>query len=822
MNTRLRDSSVLIGLVLFTTFVVSGAEHSFPEAFQRIMRWQVNLIENPTPHPAVTLIKVKPQKGITCGNGNWNRTFIAQTITALSQAEARIIAPMFSLEGPSSSACGGAVSDANLIEATAQSGKLVYLDSAFEPIKTHALAVGSLGSPPFFGLEVQPLGVSMAQGYGMALTADHRHPPVVPSLENVSLPTYSFNAMWNLIQTQQWNELKNLADGNIIILTPEINETVLAQISMLNAILTDSWHQPLGLKWQPLLLFVFSLSTAWVVFYLPNVKGAMTALVLLFVIVTMSTYLQTQWRWILPLMPMLLAMTCTTVSVGFFLTTRGKRLTSIRIRSLEGNLSQLREELTVREKTALALEHSLQEAQLAAQDFADRSEQLELAQAEIQTTRKQLQEVEAELQALREPMTESRKEPPAALPNLEPLSLECETFGILTKDPGLLKVFSDLKKAARSCNPILFLGETGTGKEVFAQAAHRLSGREKQPFIPVNMAAIRPELFESELFGHVKGAFTSALGGKGYVEEAEGGTLFLDEIGELSPDLQTKLLRLLENKTYHRVGEAHPHQANVRILAATNRDLKLEVQEGRFREDLYYRLRSIVLYLPPLRERVSEDRSLLADHLLQEFAHQDNRDVPQLTRAALHTIVSYPWPGNIRELKQTLAQAVSLADTNLLRIEDLRLGDDLGVPKRQVRQVPSKAKSGQANKPPLRDDNTILTALRQHGFDMQATAFALQCDRSTITQRLKGLGYQALVKNHGDFSLAAKDLAKNESLEELVEHKLREYEANLLPVRKGYTSVEDAIVDCRRRFKNLPDRYFPAVEMLIRHRFPSS
>lgn len=293
-------------------------------------------------------------------------------------------------------------------------------------------------------------------------------------------------------------------------------------------------------------------------------------------------------------------------------------------------------------------------------------------------------------------------------------------------------------------------------------------------------------------------------------------------MGELGLDLQAKLLRLLENHTFNRVGEAQTRQANVRILVATNRDLKQEVEQGRFREDLYYRLRSIVLYLPALRERVPEDRRLLAEHFLEQLAIQSQRDTIQLHREAQETIRSYPWPGNIRELKQTLSQAVALADTNLLTKVDLRLDENDSPSKQRQSLIPPTPTLSQTKKTPPRSEDAILADLRQHRFDMGATAKALHCDRSTITQRLKGLGYEALVKSHGDFSLAAKELAEDESLEDIVELKLREYEANLLPLRKRYSTVDEAIADCRRRFKNLPDRYFAAVEVLVRHRFSSS
>jgi transcriptional regulator with PAS, ATPase and Fis domain len=589
---------------------------------------------------------------------------------------------------------------------------------------------------------------------------------------------------------------------------------------MLNAALTHTWFQPFALGSQTLIAFFLSFISAGVFFMIPNKKGIITiGIVAGFSMVTIVV-LQWQLGWILPLTGPLLAFGFSTLGAGLLVFHDQRIQTSTHLTNLHHTLHSLQQELRRKEEKALGLNQSLKEIRLAEQETAKRLKELESTKEEIETTRQELQKVEAELIRLRDQTTETSHEPSKRSPDQETLSAECRTLGILTYDPHLLRVFSDLKKSANSSNPILLLGETGTGKEVFAQAAHRLSGRAQRPFIPVNMAAIRPELFESELFGHVKGAFTGAIGGKGYVEAAEGGTLFLDEMGELSLDLQAKLLRLLDNHTFNRVGEARTRQANVRIVAATNRDLTQDVAHGRFREDLYYRLRSIVLYLPALRERIPEDRRLLAQHFLQQFADQDTHDTYRFSQDAMNTIISYPWPGNIREMKQTLAQAVSLAQTTLLTKEDLRLGENGSV--RHTRKFSGPSTPGvHSKKVSARDDETVLASLREHRFDMQATAQALRCDRSTLTQRLKGLGYEALVRRKGDFSLAAKDLANDETLEPLVEQKIRDYEANLFPVRTQYHSAEEAIADCRRRFKNLPDRYFPAVEMLIRHRFAS-
>lgn len=819
MNHPFTQHGLVAGLTALTLTIGVFVLGAFvPEFVQRVTAWQVNIIETPTMHPAIVIVNMAPEDGGTCGPANIERTLLATTITALSQAEAKVIAPILPLDGLSSSACGGASADATLIEATALSGRVIFPASAFEPLKNQALGNGYIDQSLSLDTQTVPFGLAIAKGYNQDIAINSS-----PSLEFSSWgqePGFQYSL--NTILDMPWTELREHVKDKIVILTPEIHEAGLTQIHLLNAALSDPWLYPVASQAQVFIVFILSLGTAWGLLLFPNWKGHTIALVFLGLCLAIALFLQTQWGWILPLSGIVLACTGSMISIRLLQGQLRRVYTSAHLRALEETLSQIRSDLALKETNVLSLVKSLDEARLAEQQSTDRLKQLELAQAEVESTKQHLTEVENELANLRQHSTKNIETPTPLPQNLESLSLECQTFGIITKDPHLLKVFSDIKKAAKISSPILILGETGTGKEVFAKAAHQLSNRARRPFIPVNMAAIRPELFESELFGHVKGGFTGAIGAKGYVEAAEGGTLFLDEMGELGLDLQAKLLRLLENHTFNRVGEAQTRQANVRILVATNRDLKQEVEQGRFREDLYYRLRSIVLYLPALRERVPEDRRLLAEHFLEQLAIQSQRDTIQLHREAQETIRSYPWPGNIRELKQTLSQAVALADTNLLTKVDLRLDENDSPSKQRQSLIPPTPTLSQTKKTPPRSDDAILADLRQHRFDMGATAKALHCDRSTITQRLKGLGYEALVKSHGDFSLAAKELAEDESLEDIVELKLREYEANLLPLRKRYSTVDEAIADCRRRFKNLPDRYFAAVEVLVRHRFSSS
>jgi NtrC-family two-component system response regulator AlgB len=235
--------------------------------------------------------------------------------------------------------------------------------------------------------------------------------------------------------------------------------------------------------------------------------------------------------------------------------------------------------------------------------------------------------------------------------------------------PKLRRVFEIARRAAMAEAPVLLRGESGTGKTVLARWIHSLSARGDHPFVVVNCPTLSEELLASELFGHARGAFTGAVRDQaGRVEAAEGGTLFLDEIGEIAPSIQAKLLRFLEEKEFERLGENKPRRANVRVLAATNRDLTAQVREGQFREDLLYRLNVIELELPALRER-PEDILRLARRFLEFFARAARRRTPELSKAAEDALVAYAWPGNIRELRNTIERAVILWPAQIIEPE---------------------------------------------------------------------------------------------------------------------------------------------------------
>jgi DNA-binding NtrC family response regulator len=244
---------------------------------------------------------------------------------------------------------------------------------------------------------------------------------------------------------------------------------------------------------------------------------------------------------------------------------------------------------------------------------------------------------------------------------------------IVGKSPQFLKAVEIARKVAATPSTVLLLGESGTGKEVFARSIHRWSPRVQAPFVVVNCVALRDELLESELFGHEKGAFTGAHEmRKGKLEIANGGTVFLDEIGDFKPDLQAKLLRVLQEREFERVGGNKHIHVDIRIIAATNRDLQRDVQEGRFREDLFFRLNVITISLPPLREK-KEDIPALADLFLRRCCRILKKPVLKFSAAAMDHLMAYHWPGNVRELANLIERAVILATGTEIVPEDLPL-----------------------------------------------------------------------------------------------------------------------------------------------------
>jgi two-component system response regulator PilR (NtrC family) len=289
---------------------------------------------------------------------------------------------------------------------------------------------------------------------------------------------------------------------------------------------------------------------------------------------------------------------------------------------------------------------------------------------------------------------------------------------IIGRSPAMQAVFQLIQTIAPTTSTVLISGESGTGKELVARAIHFNSPRRERPFVALNCGALPETLLESELFGHVRGAFTGADSNKkGLVEVAEKGTIFLDEIGEMSPMMQVKLLRVLQERKFRRLGGTEETEADIRIIAATNKDLSKLVGEGKFRDDLYYRINVIPVRLPALRER-TDDIPLLAEHFLAKYATQIGRALTGITPAAMRRLQAYPWPGNIRELENAIERAVALeAGTSV----------DVG-------SLPEYVQTGM----PAGSGNGLENALPDSGFDLER--HVAEIEREYIAEALKKSG----------------------------------------------------------------------------------
>lgn len=314
----------------------------------------------------------------------------------------------------------------------------------------------------------------------------------------------------------------------------------------------------------------------------------------------------------------------------------------------------------------------------------------------------------------------------------EQIDVEKGYHVLITASPVIKEKLDLIDRVAPTDSSVLILGESGVGKELFAEQLHLRSARRKNPFVRVNCAALPEGLLESELFGHVKGAFTDAVQNRrGRFELADGGTIFLDEIGDLPLKLQAKLLRVLQQKTFERVGSSETVSVDVRIVAATNRDIEALVEKGEFRSDLYYRLNVLPLYVPPLRQR-KEDIPALAEHFLKKFSREIKKPFRGFTDEAVELMLSYAWPGNVRELENAVERACVIAKSQYVDVSDLLLGG------RAEATDPYAGKS-------LKDSLTIFKrhfirrALEDHEWNQTETAKVLDIQRTYLSRLIKEL-----------------------------------------------------------------------------------
>lgn len=318
--------------------------------------------------------------------------------------------------------------------------------------------------------------------------------------------------------------------------------------------------------------------------------------------------------------------------------------------------------------------------------------------------------------------------------------MEVGARGIIGKSPKIVEVYKTLARAAMSMSTVLVTGESGTGKELIARAIHNNSARRSRRFIAVNCGAIAENLLESELFGHLKGSFTGAFGDKrGLFEEADGGTLFLDEIGDVTTALQIKLLRVLQENEVKPVGSSETRKVDVRVIAATHHDLEALVRQGRFREDLFYRLKVISIELPPLRERM-EDLPDLVEHFLAKYAQKNRKAVSHVSDEGMKLLGAYSWPGNIRELEHAIERAVAMTNTSVLYPEDfpaelLRRGAGAEA------SAPT-SESGGSPKSSLEDLEKahIVRVLNEVGYNKSKASEILGIDRATLYRKAQRYG----------------------------------------------------------------------------------
>jgi transcriptional regulator with GAF, ATPase, and Fis domain len=369
-----------------------------------------------------------------------------------------------------------------------------------------------------------------------------------------------------------------------------------------------------------------------------------------------------------------------------------------------------------------------------------------------------------------------------------------EFEGIVYEKSGKMNdVVEFVAKIAGSDASVLILGESGTGKELVARAIHRRSSRRDNPFVAVNCGALSESLLESELFGHEKGAFTGAVKERaGRFELADGGTIFLDEIGEISESFQVKLLRVLQHAEFERVGGTETLRVNVRVLAATNRDLREAVQSKRFREDLYYRLNVLTVDLPPLRDR-QEDIPLLIDHLLK----RESRAM-RVSKNVMESLQHYPWRGNIRELESVMKRAVLLAQSErrtMITVKDL------------TEEISAAARGVMAM------EEQVLESLREKGFSRNSISETAEelggLNRGTVSEYLRGECLKAFTENafNHEHAVLSLSFSSDRETNDRVRRKLEEYLTNIaeaIDLAQPWDSVRSSL---KPKSKNLPQRY---------------
>jgi two-component system nitrogen regulation response regulator NtrX len=384
------------------------------------------------------------------------------------------------------------------------------------------------------------------------------------------------------------------------------------------------------------------------------------------------------------------------------------------------------------------IETAVKAVRLGAQDFVEKPLSLEKTVLAVRNALRQ-RRLESQLRELRERLD--------------------ERYAMVGESEGVRRLRAEIAQAAPSNGRVLIFGENGTGKELVARAIHAQSHRAAAPFVEVNCAAIPEELIESELFGHTKGAFTGALAArKGKFELADGGTLFLDEIGDMSLKTQAKVLRALQEQRIEPVGGTGGVEVDVRVIAATNKDLEAEIRAGRFRDDLYFRLNVIPFHVPPLRER-REDIPLLTRHFLQLLSAEHGRRPREVAAEAMHVLARMPWPGNVRELRNILERLVIMTPGERIELGHLPASLVTAAPEAALAGAePGAGALGDATLVAAREEferRYILQRYRECGGNMSRTAEALGVERSNLYRKMKAYGLLPARRDRGDDAFEA-------------------------------------------------------------------
>jgi CHASE2 domain-containing sensor protein len=574
MSSQIRHALVGMAVVVCCTAMSFGFSHIFPQGEQRLSEWQLSNRPSSPISSSIVLVRAEEKSQALCGEGRWDLNVVEATVLALHQAGASVIAPMIGVSVPIPAECGGLSGLVRLAELTKAVGSVVYPDSvppalAKAAIDTGALRLASVEDGMVSGVTFnssslsslsRPFGAVVA---GLASTSKTAAvtdaflyvPGKVPKKGKSLFPTYPFTDVWSLVQAGEQEKLVRFFQGKIVFLYSgstiglapstlrESNVPVaLLHAKLANAYLTNAWvsTSPFVVAF----LVTLGLGGLLTVPMFRELSWCRLGLIGLIIALFAGGLLVFgfHWGWIWPLCSMGLSVGMTIVGVGLWRFLQSRATVQERIAQREQQLTQLEKEFVGKQEHVRQLEEQLYDARHKTNQSVTVIEELQVSQNtalsqlgryqdEMQETRRQMDRLQEELHDLRQyvPASPAEFSTEAQIVEDQELIQECEAFKILTRDQAVLGLFQNL---------ILLLGETGTGKEVFAKAAHAMSPRRQGPFISVNMAAIRSELFEGELFGHVKGAFTGAVGRTGFLEAAHGGTLFLDEVGDLPLDLQ--------------------------------------------------------------------------------------------------------------------------------------------------------------------------------------------------------------------------------------------------------------------------------------------